>query len=80
VNSARFGRPVSASWWVAERITACLHGEDLVARLGGDEFAVLLRTPDAGTVSAVAGRIIEALLSIAASKQWAMLPPSALAR
>ncbi|MEG9503530.1 MAG: EAL domain-containing protein [Methylorubrum extorquens] len=46
---------------VAERITACLHGEDLVARLGGDEFAVLLRTPDAGTVSAVAGRIIEAL-------------------
>jgi len=46
---------------VADRITACLRGEDLVARLGGDEFAVLLRNPDAATVSAVAGRIIEAL-------------------
>ena len=46
---------------VAERITACLRREDLVARLGGDEFAVLLHSPDSATVSAVTGRIIEAL-------------------
>ena len=46
---------------VAERITACLRGEDLVARLGGDEFAVLLRDPEPATVAAIAGRIVEAL-------------------
>ncbi|BCJ42064.1 hypothetical protein GCM10010168_65600 [Actinoplanes ianthinogenes] len=36
---------------IADRIQACVRGEDLVARFGADEFAVLIETSDAETVA-----------------------------
>src|SRR5690606_37017098 len=47
---------------VAQRLRGCVKDEDTVARLGGDEFTVILRdVSDAGEVSAVAQRIIDAM-------------------
>jgi diguanylate cyclase (GGDEF)-like protein len=46
---------------VAERVRACIRGDDLAARLGGDEFAVLLFDDERlGHSLAVATRILEA--------------------
>ncbi len=45
---------------VAERVAACLRGEDLVARLGGDEFAVVI---DAIPAATVAGQVAEKILA-----------------
>lgn len=48
---------------VAQRVLACVRGNDLVARLGGDEFAILMaaesRAPEAA--SALAARLIAEL-------------------
>jgi len=47
----------------AQRLAACLRGNDVVARLGGDEFTVLIQAgPDAGhTGLDMAERLIEAV-------------------
>jgi diguanylate cyclase (GGDEF)-like protein len=46
---------------VAERVRACIRGDDLAARLGGDEFAILLFDDERlGHALAVATRILEA--------------------
>ncbi|HWS33716.1 MAG TPA: bifunctional diguanylate cyclase/phosphodiesterase [Actinoplanes sp.] len=41
---------------IADRLRACVRGEDMVARLGADEFAVL--TADAGQAATIAHRIL----------------------
>ena len=47
---------------VAERLQACVRGNDLVARLGGDEFAILQTAiTDPAQVAALADRLIAAL-------------------
>jgi diguanylate cyclase (GGDEF)-like protein len=46
---------------VAGRLRAALREVDTVARLGGDEFAIVLAQPQRESVTAVAGRLIEAL-------------------
>lgn len=46
----------------AQRIGDCVREEDTVARLGGDEFAVILEgISHRGTVTDIAGKIVEAL-------------------
>jgi diguanylate cyclase (GGDEF)-like protein len=46
---------------VADRIRACVRGDDVVARLGGDEFAVLLAAGGPDRAPQVAGRLVEDL-------------------
>lgn len=47
---------------VADRLTACVRGDDTMARLGGDEFAIVVQTSDpASEAAAVAARILTAL-------------------
>ncbi|MDA9464609.1 bifunctional diguanylate cyclase/phosphodiesterase [Bradyrhizobium sp. CCBAU 53415] len=47
---------------VANRLRACVNGNDMVARLGGDEFAIVKAgTNDAAELAALAEAILEAL-------------------
>jgi diguanylate cyclase (GGDEF)-like protein len=47
---------------VAERLSACVRGDDLLARLGGDEFLIVLpNVPDLEAVTQVGQRVLEAL-------------------
>jgi diguanylate cyclase (GGDEF)-like protein/PAS domain S-box-containing protein len=47
---------------VAERISACVRGNDTVARLGGDEYTILLEQVDSELIGTkVADKILEAL-------------------
>lgn len=46
---------------VAQRLLACVRGEDMVARLGGDEFAILMEGVERNGATQVAWRIIDAL-------------------
>jgi diguanylate cyclase (GGDEF)-like protein/PAS domain S-box-containing protein len=46
---------------VAERLRACLRGQDTAARLGGDEFGVLLEDSGEQEASEVAARLLAAL-------------------
>lgn len=46
---------------VAERVRSVLRGGDILARLGGDEFAILVESPTAADIAALAGRVVDAL-------------------
>ncbi|HEX2828672.1 MAG TPA: EAL domain-containing protein [Burkholderiales bacterium] len=47
---------------VAERLKACVRGEDTVGRLGGDEFAIVLtELASAGDAEVVAQKVLDAL-------------------
>jgi len=56
---------------VADRLKACVRGQDTVARLGGDEFTVLLTDiRDSGDLSLIAQNILQSLSApIALQKQ-----------
>jgi diguanylate cyclase (GGDEF)-like protein len=45
----------------AQRLRACVRGDDFVARLGGDEFAVLTAAADPARMDALSERVLEAV-------------------
>ncbi len=46
---------------VAQRIKACMRGDDLLARTGGDQFALLVAGADTAVAEATARRILDAV-------------------
>ena len=46
---------------VAQRIKACMRGDDVLARTGGDQFALLVEGADSGAAEASARRILDAV-------------------
>jgi diguanylate cyclase (GGDEF)-like protein len=46
---------------VAQRIQACLRGDDVLARLGGDQFVALVHAADANSAEATARRVLNAV-------------------
>jgi diguanylate cyclase (GGDEF)-like protein len=71
----------------AQRLRACVRGDDFVARLGGDEFAVLAPVADPGRMELLSDRVLDAVrgmdepgpydLRLTASVGWALHPDDA---